>query len=138
MAEERKFQNEARVYIAGHELKDVYECYYTIRTEKSRSGLPVKNCRPHRIYIIRRSETETPGFEWAHNSKPDNFQSGKIEFYNTKGEVMKTFEWDRGYVVRYNEGVPDLTQAERATMIEEYEITAEEFRCADSRLNNHW
>ncbi|MCK4413946.1 MAG: hypothetical protein KAY32_10395 [Candidatus Eisenbacteria sp.] len=138
MAAERKYQNEARVYVAGQEIKDVYECFYTIRTEKSRSGLPTKNARPHRIHVIRRSEAETPGFFWSRDSQPKNFKSGKIEFYNTKGEIMKTFEWDKGYVARYREGVPDLTESERATMLEEYEICAEEFRCGDAEVHCHW
>lgn len=138
MAADRKYQNEARVYVAGQELKDVYECYYQVRTEMARSGLPTKNARPHRIIIVRRSESETPGFTWAYNSQPKNFQSGKIELYNTKGEVMKTFEWDKGYVAHYKEGVPDLTASERATMLEEYEICAEEFRCGDAVAKCHW
>ncbi len=135
---DRKYQNEARVYVAGQEIRDIFECYYSIRTEMARSGLPTKNARPHRIYIIRRSEAKTPGFQWSFNSKPENFKSGKIEFYDTKGEVMKVFEWDKGYVAKYKEGVPDLTEAERATMIEEYEIAAEEFRCGDAVLHCYW
>lgn len=135
---ERKYQNEARVYIAGDELKDVYECYYTIRTEKARSGLPTKNAHPHRIRIVRRAYAESPGFQWAMNSKPENFRSGKIEFYDTKGEVMKVFEWDKGYLVHYKEVVPDLTDAARATVVEEYEIAAEEFRCGDVVVRAYW
>ena len=138
MAADRRYQNEARVYVAGQELTDVFECFYTIRTERARSGLPTKNAHPHRIRVVRRSDQEKPGFVWAHNSKPDNFQSGKVEFYNTKGEIMKVFEWDKGYVVHYKEGVPDLTDTERATMLEEFEIAAEEFRCGDSQLFSHW
>lgn len=138
MAAERRYQNEVRVYVAGQEIRDVYSCSYSIRTEMARSGLPTGNARPYRIHIIRRSESETPGFEWAHNSKPDAHQSGKIEFYNTRGEIFKTFEWDRGYVAHYKEGVPDLTDAERATMLEEYVICAEEFRCGESTVNCHW
>ncbi len=138
MAADRKYQNEARVYVAGNEIRDIYECSYTIPTEMARSGLPTGNARPHRLKIVRRSETETPGFEWAFNSQPKNFQSGKIEFYNTKGEIMKTFEWDKGYGAHYREGVPDLTESERATMLEEYEICAEEFRCGEGEVHCHW
>lgn len=135
---ERKYENEARVYVAGQELRDIFECHFTIRTEKARSGLPTRNARPHRIFINRRSEAETPGFKWAFDSKPSNFQSGKIVFYGRDGEIMKTFEWDNGYVVRYWEGVPDLTKSARATMVEEYEIAAEVFRCGDAEVSGHW
>ncbi|MFC1572952.1 type VI secretion system tube protein TssD [Candidatus Eisenbacteria bacterium] len=135
---EEKFQNRARVFVAGQELEDVYECHYTIRTDMARSGLPQKSALTHRIFITRRSDAATPGFTWAHDSKPSNFQSGKIQFYNTAGEVFKTLEWNRGYVVDYEEGVPDLTEAERSTMVEKLEIAAEEFICGDKSVNNHW
>ncbi len=135
---DRKYQNECRVYVAGKEIRDIYQCYYSVRTEKARSGIPTGNAKPYRIVVIRRSEKETPGFEWAHNSMPKVHQSGKIEFYDSKGEVFKTFEWDRGYVARYHEGVPDLTETERSTMLEEYEICAEEFRCGEAKINCHW
>lgn len=135
---ERGYQNQARVYVAGHELMDVYECFYSVRTEKARSGIATENARPHRIWITRRSEAETPGFEWAHDSRPDKFQSGKIEFYDKDGKVMKTFEWTNGYVVHYREGVPDLQDAERSTMMEEYEIAAEEFTCGSDVLSGYW
>ena len=45
MAAERRYQNEVRVYVAGQEIRDVYSCSYSIRTEMARSGLPTGTFR---------------------------------------------------------------------------------------------
>lgn len=124
--------------INGVEYPHVYSIKYSVYTNRDDRGAPTSSPRAGLIKVLRQADGKPDIAQWAAVSGEGNWKSGKFMLYSPKGEEWKTVTWDKGFLVYYEEEVPDTQKRSGDQITEYFEISADSVTVADVEVDNEW
>jgi hypothetical protein len=129
-----------KLIIEGVEYPHVYAVSYEIFTARDETGRPTD--RAHAGLIRFKVESAEDGnvdlARWAADTSKPNWKSGKIEFYNKDGAVMKELSWENGFVTKFEEYIPDVKTKPDEQIYQYLEVSCNTIRVGDAELENYW
>ncbi len=124
--------------INGVEYDHVYSIKYSVYTSRDERGAPTSAPRAGLVKVTRQSDGKQDIAQWAAKSGEGNWKDGKVIFYSPKGEEWKTITWKKGYLVYYEEELPNTQKQPNDQIAEYFEISATEVTVADVPVDNEW
>lgn len=119
--------NQFRVKINGQVVPLVKSVTMGLEVAGADDGHP-QDARPrlHVIRISRESDKSTDLWNWATTPYGEQYRKGSVEFLDPEKEdkVLKTVNWEDGFVRSYQEAMPHTQHAREQPVVEMVEISA--------------
>ena len=116
-----------RVKINGQLLPKVKSVTMGLEVAGANDGHP-QDARPrlHVIRISRESDKTTDLWSWASTPFGSQYRKGTVEFLDPeeKDKVLKTVNWEDGFIRSYQEVLPHVQSAKEEPLVETIEVSA--------------
>ncbi len=127
-------KEKAILEIDGVEYPRLLSVSYNIYTIKDDQGKPADIARAGTITITKESTNKNSKdiTRWACDSSEANYKSGKITFKDPHNKLLRTLEWENGFITNYEEHLGPAQSGEQ--MYQVFVVSAQKIKVEDAEV----